>query len=167
MTQKRNSKGQFVKGMTPWNKGKEFNPGGRSVETRFKKGLKPPKYQEIGAIVKHKDGYTYIKLAEHKWWLYQRYIWEKSRNQHLKRSQTVIFLDGNKENFAPTNLAVISRKELAIINHEKLITNGNANLSKTGILIAKLKIKVNEKLKKDSKDKPEEESKRKGINNER
>ncbi len=48
------------------------------------------------------------------------------------------------------------KRELHIINHEKLITNGNANLSKTGILIAKLKIKVNEKLKKDSKDKPEE-----------
>lgn len=156
MTQKRNSKGQFVKGMTPWNKGKDFTPGGRSIKTRFKKGLKPPKYQKIGSIVKHKDSYTYIKLAEHRWQLYQRYIWEKSRNQHLKRSQIVIFLDGNRKNFAPNNLMAISRKELAIINHEKLITNGNANLSKTGILIAKLKIKVNEKLKNDSKDEPEE-----------
>jgi hypothetical protein len=83
----RNDKGQFVKGMTPWNKGKHFNPEGRSAETRFKKGLKPPKYQEIGTITTHKDGYTYIKLAEHKWQLYQRYIWEKSRHEKLKRSQ--------------------------------------------------------------------------------
>lgn len=146
MTQKRNSKGQFVKGITPWNKGKDFNPGGRSVETRFKKGLKPPKYQEIGSIVKHKDGYTYIKLAEHRWQLYQRYIWEKSRHEKLERNQTVIFLDGDRSNFVPTNLAAISRKELAIINHESLMTQGNADLSKTGILIAKLKIKANEKL---------------------
>lgn len=29
---------QFKPGLTPWNKGKPFNPGGRSVETRFKKG---------------------------------------------------------------------------------------------------------------------------------
>lgn len=147
MTQKRNNKGQFVKGMTPWNKGKHNIPGGRSVQTRFKKGLKPPKYQEIGAIVKHKDGYTYIKLAEHRWQLYQRYIWEKSRHEKLEKSQTVIFLDGDRSNFDPTNLAAISRKELAIINHESLMTKGDADLSKTGILMARLKIKVNEKLK--------------------
>lgn len=147
MEQERNNKGQFVKGTTPWNKGKAFNPGGRSVETRFKKGLKPPKYQEIGTIMKHKDGYSYIKLAERKWQLYQRYVWEKSRNERLKKSQTVIFLDGDRDNFDPANLAAISRKELAIINHEGLMTGGDANLSKTGILIAKLKIKVNEKLK--------------------
>lgn len=149
MTQKRNSKGQFVKGMTPWNKGKHNIPGGRSVETRFKKGLKPPKYQKIGTITKHKDGYTYIKLAEHKWQLYQRYIWEKYYHKKLKRSQTVLFLDGNRNNFAPENLMAISRKELAIINHERLLTKDNSDLSKTGVLIAKLKLKTKEKIKND------------------
>lgn len=146
MIQKRNSKGQFVKGTTPWNKGKDFNPGGRSVETRFKKGLKPPKYQEIGTIVKHKDGYTYIKLAEHKWQLYQRYIWEKYHHKKLKRSQTVLFLDGNRNNFAPDNLMTISRKELLIINHERLLTKNDGELSKTGVLIAKLKLKARERI---------------------
>ena len=146
MMQERNNKGQFVKGMTPWNKGKDFNPGGRSVQTRFKKGLKPPKYQEIGTIAKHKDGYSFIKLAEHKWQLYQRYVWEKSRHEKLKKNQTVIFLDGDRINFDPANLAAISRKELAVINHENLMTSGDAELSKTGVLIARLKIKVREKL---------------------
>lgn len=146
MEQERNNKGQFIKGMTPWNKGKDFNPGGRSVETRFKKGLKPPKYQKIGTVVKHKDGYSFIKLAEHKWQLYQRYVWEKSRHEKLKKNQTVIFLDGDRSNFDPANLAAISRKELAVINHENLMTSGDAELSKTGVLIARLKIKVREKL---------------------
>ena len=146
MMQERNNKGQFVKGMTPWNKGKDFNPGGRSVQTRFKKGLKPPKYQEIGTIAKHKDGYSFIKLAEHKWQLYQRYVWEKSRHEKLKKNQTVIFLDGDRSNFDPANLAAISRKELAVINHENLMTSGDAELYKTGVLIARLKIKVREKL---------------------
>ena len=146
MMQERNNKGQFVKGMTPWNKGKDFNPGGRSVQTRFKKGLKPPKNQEIGTIAKHKDGYSFIKLAEHKWQLYQRYVWEKSRHEKLKKNQTVIFLDGDRSNFDPANLAAISRKELAVINHENLMTSGDAELSKTGVLIARLKIKVREKL---------------------
>ena len=114
-------------------------------ELNSKKGLKPPKYQEIGAIVKHKDGYTYIKLAEHKWQLYQRYIWEKYHHKKLKRSQTVLFLDGNRNNFAPDNLMAISRKELAIINHEKLLTKGSSDLSRTGILIAKLKLKISKR----------------------
>lgn len=145
MTQERNSKGQFVKGMTPWNKGKHNIPGGRSVETRFKKGLKPPNYQKIGTITKHKDGYRFIKLAEHKWQLYQRYVWEKYHHEKLKRSQTVLFLDGNRDNYAPDNLMAISRKELLIINHEKLLTKNDGELSKTGVLIAKLKVKINDK----------------------
>lgn len=145
MTQKRNNKGQFVKGMTPWNKGKHNIPGGRSVETRFKKGLKPPKYQKIGTITKHKDGYTFIKLAEHKWQLYQRYVWQKHHHKKLKKSQTVLFLDGNRNNFDPKNLIAISRKELAIINHERLLTKDDSELSKTGVLIAKLKTKINDK----------------------
>lgn len=131
--------------MTPWNKGKHYDPGGRSVETQFKKGLKPPRYQEIGSIVKHKDGYRYIKLAEHRWQLYQRYVWQEYHHKKLKKSQTVLFLDGNRNNFVPDNLIAISRKELAIINHEKLLTKGSSDLSKTGVLIAKLKVKINNK----------------------
>lgn len=145
MTQERNNKGQFVKGMAPWNKGKHFKAGGRSAETRFKKGLKPPKYQKIGTITKHKDGYTFIKLAEHKWQLYQRYIWQEHHQKKLKKSQTVLFLDGNKNNFSPDNLMAISRKELLIINHERLLTKDSSDLSKTGVLIAKLKVKINDK----------------------
>ena len=144
MTDGRNPDGTFKKGITPWNKGKHCEYEG-SKRTQFKKGLKPPKYQEIGAIVKHKDGYTYIKLAEHKWQLYQRYIWEKYHHKKLKRSQTVLFLDGNRNNFAPDNLMAISRKELAIINHEKLLTKGSSDLSRTGILIAKLKLKISKR----------------------
>lgn len=145
MTQERNNKGQFVKGMTPWNKGKHNIPGGRSVETRFKKGLIPPNYQPVGTVVVHSDGYRFIKLAERKWQLYQRYIWEKANHKQLKKNQVVLFLDGNRNNFAPDNLMAISRKELLIINHEKLLTKDNSDLSKTGVLIAKLKVKINDK----------------------
>lgn len=60
----------------------------------------------------------------------------------------MLFLDGDRDNFSPDNLMVVSRKELAIINHERLMTKNDAELSKTGILIAKLKIKASKKLKK-------------------
>ena len=145
MTNQTNKKGQFVKGMTPWNKGKHFKADGRSAETQFKKGLIPPNYQPVGAVVVHSDGYRFIKLAERKWQLYQRYIWEKTNHKQLKKNQVVLFLDGNRDNYAPDNLMAISRKELLIINHERLLTKDSSNLSKTGVLIAKLKVKINDK----------------------
>lgn len=145
MTNQTNKKGQFVKGMTPWNKGKHFKAGGRSAETQFKKGLIPPNYQPVGTVVVHSDGYRFVKLAERKWQLYQRYIWEKANHKQLKKNQVVLFLDGNRDNYAPDNLMAISRKELLIINHEKLLTKNDGELSKTGVLIAKLKVKINDK----------------------
>lgn len=145
MTNQANKKGQFVKGMTPWNKGKHFKAGGRSAETQFKKGLIPPNYQPVGTVVVHSDGYRFIKLAERKWQLYQRYIWEKANHKQLKKNQVVLFLDGNRDNYAPDNLMAISRKELLIINHERLLTKDSSDLSKTGVLIAKLKVKINNK----------------------
>ena len=145
MTNQTNKKGQFVKGMTPWNKGKHFKAGGRSAETQFKKGLIPPKYQPVGTVVVHSDGYRFIKLAERKWQLYQRYIWEKANHKQLKKNQVVLFLDGNRDNYAPDNLMAISRKELLIINRERLLTKDSSDLSKTGVLIAKLKVKINDK----------------------
>lgn len=62
----------------------------------------------------------------------------------LVNDQLVIFLDGNKENFDPDNLAVVTRKELMILNHEKMLT-ADKDLSKTGVLVAKLKMKIKEK----------------------
>lgn len=145
MTNQTNKKGQFVKGMTPWNKGKHFKAGGRSAETQFKKGLIPPNYQPVGTVVVHSDGYRFIKLAEHKWQLYQRYVWQKHHHRKLKKNQVVLFLDGNRNNFAPDNLMAISRKELVIVNRERLLTKNDGELSKTGVLIAKLKVKINDK----------------------
>lgn len=40
---------------------------------------------------------------------------------------------------------VVTRKEAAIINHERLQIKGNQELSKTGVLVAKLKQKIKEK----------------------
>lgn len=140
------NKGCFSKGCVPWNKGKSFDAGGRSAETQFKKGAIPPNYQPVGTITRRSDGYRYIKLADRKWQLYQRYIWEKSKHKQLKKNQVVLFLDGNKDNLAPDNLVSVSRKELAVVNHEGLMTKDDAELSETGILIAKLKIKVKKKL---------------------
>ena len=72
-------------------------------------------------------------------------MYEKTHHTKLTKNQIVIFLDGNKSNFNPDNLAVVNRKELMILNHEKLLTKDDKGLSKTGVLVAKLKMKIKEK----------------------
>lgn len=146
MTKRKSNKGCFPKGHVPWNKGVHIDLS--HGKGQFKKGNIPPQHREVGSIRHQSDGYTYIKVGEpNKWQVYQRYIWEKSRNEILEKSKVVVFLDGNKENFSADNLAAVTRKELLILNHEKLLTH-DTELSKAGVLIAKLKIKVKEKLEK-------------------
>ena len=136
-------KGWFPKGHVPWNKGlhKDLSHG----KGQFKKGNRPPQYRPVGSIRHQADGYTYIKVANpSKWMIYQRYVYEKAHNCHLKKNQIVIFLDGDKSNFDLSNLMAVTRKEAMIINHERLQVKGNQELSKTGALIAKLKVKIKE-----------------------
>lgn len=72
-------------------------------------------------------------------------LYEKEHHCHLKRGQLVIFLDGDRSNFDLSNLMIVTRKEAAIINHERLQIKGNQELSKSGVLVAKLKLKIKEK----------------------
>lgn len=132
-----------MKGSIPWNKRLHIDLS--NGKGQFKKGTIPPQHHEVGYIAHHKDGYSFIKVAEpKKWQLYQRYVWEKAHRTKLSKDQIVIFLDGNKENFDLDNLAVVTRKELMILNHEKMLT-ADKDLSKTGVLVAKLKMKIKEK----------------------
>src|SRR5687767_14225710 len=48
--------GRFKADQTPWNKGTNYNAGGRSVETRFKKGMKQPKCRQVGEVFTIVDG---------------------------------------------------------------------------------------------------------------
>lgn len=139
----KNSKGQFEKGHVPWNKGlhKDLSHG----KGQFKKGNRPPQYRPVGSIRHQKDGYVYIKIADpSKWMIYQRYLYEKAHHCHLSKDQIVIFLDGNKSNFNLNNLMAVTRKEAMIINHERLQIKGNKELSKTGAIVAKIKMKIKE-----------------------
>lgn len=136
--------GQFSKGHVPWNKGlhQDLSHG----KGQFKKGNCPPQYRPIGSIRHQKDGYTYIKVADPSEWIpFHRYLYEKAHHCHLKHNQLVIFLDGDRSNFDLSNLMIVTRKEAAIINHERLQIKGNQELSKTGVLVAKLKQKIKEK----------------------
>lgn len=137
--------GRFKKGNIPWNKGKHTGSNPGSEKTQFRKGCISPNWRPVGSLRKTKDGFTMIKIKNHQpWVLYQRFLYEQHYNCKLKPYDCIRFLDGNRENFKIENLVRVTRRENAVINHENLINRENPELSKAGILIARLKIKSND-----------------------
>ncbi len=138
--------GQFVKGQTPFNKGKKWNeymsPEGqaKSRKTTFKKGNIPQNRRPIGSERVDKDGYILIKIQDdHKkknWNTKHRYLYEQIHGK-IPKGYKVIFADGNNRNFDLSNLIMVSNAEELIMNQRKLIKE-NAEYTKIGVNIAKL-----------------------------
>lgn len=138
---------RFKKGMTPWNKGIKTS---LKPVNGFKKGNRPWHTRELFSERLDKDGYTIIKIAEpNKWMRKHRWIYEQ-KNGKIPEDSTIIFADGNKDNFNIENLVLVSRAELAILVRCRLISSV-PELTKTGLNIAKIKIKLAE-IRKEKKD---------------
>lgn len=136
--------GRFPTGSIPHNKGKKGVGGW--APTQFKKGSRPHNWQPIGSERVNGDGYVDIKIAEpHQWRAKHLLLWERE-NGPLPKGYAIIFADGDRRNFAPGNLVKVSRKELLYLNQKGLIYN-NAELTKTGINVAKVAVKIFEKVK--------------------
>ena len=131
----------WQKGHKPWNKGmKGIDIGGKA--TRFKKGNRPQTWMPVGSETVTKDGYLKVKVANPNRWEYkQRLIWEKHHGRKVPGGHVVIFGDGNKRNFDVDNLILVSRAQLAMLNKNGLI-QGNADLTRTGIVIADIYQKI-------------------------
>ena len=138
--------GQFTKEHTPWNKGKKgLSIGGK--ETWFKKGHQPINHRKVGSERITVDGYTEIKVAEpNKWRLKHRVMYEKYHNVELNPNQLVIFADRDKSNMSKENLLLVDNNQLLVLNHNKLI-NEDAELTKVGVNVANLIIKIRESYK--------------------
>ena len=131
---------RFKKGMTPWNNGIKTS---LKPVNGFKKGNRPWHTRELFSERLDKDGYTIIKIAEpNKWMRKHRWIYEQ-KNGKIPEDSTIIFADGNKDNFNIENLVLVSRAELAILVRCRLISSV-PELTKTGLNIAKIRIKLAE-----------------------
>lgn len=113
----RGGKNRFKPGHQTWNKGINFNPGGRSAETRFKKGMKPHTWQPIGTERISKDGYLQRKVADTgeklKDWVYVHILlWQEHHKKDLPKGHAIVFKDGDKTNIVIENLECLSRAEL-------------------------------------------------------
>ena len=117
--------GRFEKGCTARNKGvpmpKEVYE--KASKTMFKPGHMPINHRPIGSERVNKDGYMEIKVAEpRKWRLKHNVVWEQ-HNGTIPTGFVVIFLDGDKLNVDISNLKLISRSELLIMNRYNLFQN--------------------------------------------
>ena len=140
--------GCFKKGFIPWNKGKKGYMGAN--KTSFKKGNKPKNWRPVGSERIDSNEYTLIKVAEpNKWVFKHRWIYEQKYGE-ISKGAVIIFADGNKNNLSIDNLLCVTREELKVLNRCRLISSV-PELTKTGLNVAKLKIKLAE-LRKEKKD---------------
>ena len=117
-------------------------------KTSFKKGHKPKNWRPIGSERVDAEGYTLIKVSnegcKHKMWaLKHRIVWEQHHKKKIPRGSVIIFADGDKSNLNIENLICVTRNELKVLNKCKLISS-IAELTKTGLNIAKIRIKLAE-----------------------
>lgn len=143
--------GQFEKGQTSWNKGKKMSSDQykRCAATMFKKGNIPSNARAIGSERIDKNGYILIKTQDgHKnknWTRKHRHLYEQEYGK-VPKGHKVIFADGNNRNFDLNNLIVVSDAEELIMNRHKLFKE-DTELTKSGVVIAKLLDKVNKRKK--------------------
>ena len=109
---KASSDGYFKTGNVPFNKGLK-NVNGTS-NTTFKKGNVPFNLKPEGHERTDSEGYIYIKTK--KGFVFKhRHIWEQAHGT-IKKGMVLVFIDNDKTNCDLSNLVLVSRGELAILN---------------------------------------------------
>lgn len=103
---------RFQPGHTTWNKGQKFVAGGRSAETRFKKGQATHNHKPVGSTRINVDGYIEIKIAEPRTWAaLHRIVWQQHHGA-LPKDMPVCFKDGDRQNCDINNLETVPRTAL-------------------------------------------------------
>jgi len=135
----------FPKGHTPLNKGRKGYCAPGSEKGWFAPGHPGYKYKEmpIGSE-RVANGYIWVKISnksgpnKNRWRQKHILIWEKT-NGPVPKGHAILFADGNRKNINLNNLLLVSRKELAILNHMGMLS-ANKNINVTAVNIARLKI---------------------------
>lgn len=108
---------RFKKGQIPPNKGMKGGVSYPGMEaTQFKPGRKPNSWMPVGSERVSKEGYLQRKLTDtgytkRDWVSVHVIVWEQEHGK-IPPGHVVIFRDGDKRNFAISNLECISRAEL-------------------------------------------------------
>jgi len=120
------------------------NHKGKVCSTSYKKGHIPIIQKPIGSERIDSEGYIWVKVAQpRKWREKSQVLWEQT-NGSIPKGSIVIFGDGNKQNLELFNLILVTRRQLIKLNQNNLIQS-NADLTRSGILIADILNKIGEK----------------------
>lgn len=105
---------RFKPGQTSWNKGLHYVAGGRSQETRFRRGHKPANGQDVGALRINGDGYLDIKVAPgvRQWVALHRFNWFLRHGEYPPAGMSLVFRDGDCMNCEVENLELVDRAGL-------------------------------------------------------
>ena len=123
----RKPNGQFKKGVPPFNKGKKMSEKTRQKleHTWFQKGAAVWNQKPLGSERITKDGYVEVKItdefhypeARKNWRSKQLVVYEKAHNCKVdSKKNCVIFLDGDSRNFDISNLCLVTRAEIRVLN---------------------------------------------------
>lgn len=110
--------GRFSSGNKPHNAGvKGWTAGGNASKTQFKKGQKPVNHRPVGSTrICSKDGYVIVKVAEPSTWKPKHTVEWKKLNGPVPENHCLWFKDGDRQNWRPENMILISRAQMAVIN---------------------------------------------------
>ena len=140
---------RFSSGHVPANKGQKGISYPGMKHTQFKKGNKSHNWVPLDSERITKDGYIQVKIDDgkfqHNWKGKHILVWEAA-NGPVPKGSVVIFGDGDKQNLEPDNLILVSRKQLVRLNQHNLIQD-DAELTRTGIIIADIHNKIGERKK--------------------
>lgn len=116
---------QFKPGHTPWNKGRQFEAGGRSAETRFRpgqlRGVALHNYVPIGTLRITADGLLERKITDdpalvpaRRWVAVHRLVWQAAHGP-IPDGHIVVFKPGQattvEADITPDRLECITRRE--------------------------------------------------------
>ena len=146
--------GRFAKGQESFNKGRPQSEWmshegiERTKATRFQKDAVPRNARPMGFERVNVDGYIEVKVrerpdAEHRscFDLKQRLVYERAHNVKLTSDDIIVFLDGDKLNCDPSNLARLSHSEHAKMTTYKL-TYSDRETFETALNIIRLNDRV-------------------------
>lgn len=135
---------QFRPGAAAWNKGRQFDAGGRSADTRFQPGMRPHTWHPIGYTRTNPDGYLERKTADtgitrRDFVLVHHLIW-RMHGQAVPAGHAIVFRDGDKQNLDVNNLESVTRVELMRRNSVHRLPKEVARLAQlVGVLNRKIR----------------------------
>lgn len=140
---------RFAAGIVPWNKGKPHPASGRSMETQFKPGGRPHKWNPVGHE-RLRDGYLERKLTDtgvtRRDYVPVHHLLWREAGREIPTGHALVFVNGDRTDIRLENLELVSRTELMRRNSVCNLPPELAYVVRLrGVLNRKIKARSNER----------------------